>query len=91
MVGIVAALTATPRVAATTVRVQRVGIYSARPVRDALVEALHERGWVEGTNIASTRDAEGAEGDFRESLALAARVGMRPLVAHCHLGLGKLS
>jgi hypothetical protein len=26
----------------------------------------------------------------RETLALAAPRGMRPLVAHCHLGLGKL-
>ena len=27
----------------------------------------------------------------RETLALAAPRGMRPLIAHCHLGLGKLS
>jgi hypothetical protein len=26
-----------------------------------------------------------------EALALAGELGMRPLVAHCHLGLGKLS
>jgi hypothetical protein len=26
----------------------------------------------------------------RESVALAGELGMRPLVAHCHLGLGKL-
>ena len=29
-------------------------------------------------------------GLYREALALAAPRGMRPLVAHCHLGLGKL-
>ena len=31
-----------------------------------------------------------AEGYYREALALATELGMRPLVAHCHLGLGKL-
>jgi tetratricopeptide (TPR) repeat protein len=35
-------------------------------------------------------DAEGAEVHYRESLALAEPRGMRPLVAHCHLGLGRL-
>jgi tetratricopeptide (TPR) repeat protein len=34
--------------------------------------------------------AEDAEGYYREALALASELGMRPLVAHCHLGLGKL-
>ena len=31
-----------------------------------------------------------AEDDYRGALALAGELGMRPLVAHCHLGLGKL-
>jgi tetratricopeptide (TPR) repeat protein len=38
-------------------------------------------------------DAAGAEAatrDYREAAALAAELGMRPLVAHCHLGLGKV-
>ena len=30
-----------------------------------------------------------AEDSYREALALAGQLGMRPLVAHCHLGLGK--
>jgi MalT-like TPR region len=30
------------------------------------------------------------EGYYRQGLALAEELGMRPLVAHCHLGLGKL-
>ena len=34
-----------------------------------------------------TRDADG---HYRDALALAEEIGMRPLVAHCHLGLGKL-
>jgi tetratricopeptide (TPR) repeat protein len=36
-------------------------------------------------------DAERGEAHYRQALALAEPRGMRPLVAHCHLGLGKLS
>ncbi len=35
-------------------------------------------------------DAEKAESRYRQALTLAEELGMRPLVAHCHLGLGKL-
>jgi len=35
-------------------------------------------------------DAEAAEGHYRQAMALAEELGMRPLMAHCHLGLGKL-
>jgi sugar phosphate isomerase/epimerase len=35
-------------------------------------------------------EAEGAERHYREALALADELGMRPLVAHCHHGLGQL-
>ena len=35
-------------------------------------------------------DAETGEAHYRKALALAVPRGMRPLVAHCHLGLGKL-
>jgi class 3 adenylate cyclase/tetratricopeptide (TPR) repeat protein len=34
--------------------------------------------------------SERSEVLYRESLTLASELGMRPLVAHCHLGLGKL-
>jgi tetratricopeptide (TPR) repeat protein len=43
--------------------------------------------------IASHRDPpdlETAEGHYRQALALADELSMRPLLAHCHLGLGKL-
>ena len=40
--------------------------------------------------MARSGSAEDAEGDYREALVLATELGMRPLVAHCHLGLGKL-
>ena len=39
---------------------------------------------------ASASCAEDAEGDYREALARATELGMRPLAAHCHLGLGRL-
>jgi class 3 adenylate cyclase/tetratricopeptide (TPR) repeat protein len=35
-------------------------------------------------------DVAGAEGHYRAAMALANSLGMRPLVAHCHLGLGTL-
>ena len=35
-------------------------------------------------------DAEWGEAHYRRALALAAPRGMRPLIAHCHLGLAKL-
>jgi tetratricopeptide (TPR) repeat protein len=45
-------------------------------------------------DIAARRDPperERAEEHYRQALALAEELGMRPLMAHCHLGLGKLS
>jgi tetratricopeptide (TPR) repeat protein len=35
-------------------------------------------------------DAQTAEGYYRQALALATELEMRPLVAHCHLSLGRL-
>ena len=35
-------------------------------------------------------DVEQAEAYYRQALALADELGMRPLQAHCHLGLGTL-
>jgi hypothetical protein len=43
--------------------------------------------------IASHRDppaAEEAEASYGEAKVLADELGMRPIVAHCHLGFGKL-
>jgi tetratricopeptide (TPR) repeat protein len=45
------------------------------------------------SQVASHRDSLDpvqAETYYREALTLATELGMRPLVAHCHLGLGKL-
>jgi predicted protein tyrosine phosphatase len=44
-------------------------------------------------DIAAHRDppeVETAETHYQQALALATELGMRPLVAHCHLGLGQL-
>jgi tetratricopeptide (TPR) repeat protein len=35
-------------------------------------------------------DAQMAEGHYHQAMARASELGMRPLLAHCHLGLGKL-
>jgi tetratricopeptide (TPR) repeat protein len=43
-----------------------------------------------GAHDASPSDAETAELHYRGALALTEGLGMRPLVSHCHLGLGKL-
>jgi tetratricopeptide (TPR) repeat protein len=43
--------------------------------------------------IASHREpleAEGTGDHYRQALSMADELGMRPLVAHCHLGLGRL-
>jgi tetratricopeptide (TPR) repeat protein len=50
--------------------------------------ALHQLGVVQAH--ADPPDAAQAEAHYRQALALADELGMRPLVAHCHLGLGKL-
>jgi tetratricopeptide (TPR) repeat protein len=41
-------------------------------------------------DVSATAGAKDAEGCYREAMTLAEPRGMRPLVAHCHLGLGKL-
>jgi tetratricopeptide (TPR) repeat protein len=59
-----------------------------RQERGSLVWALYLLG-----EIAAQRDpleAEPAEDHHRQALALAEELGMRPLQAHCRLGLGKL-
>jgi tetratricopeptide (TPR) repeat protein len=38
----------------------------------------------------SPPEVEPAEAHYQQALALAEELGMRPLVAHCHLGLGTL-
>jgi tetratricopeptide (TPR) repeat protein len=63
----------------------------------ALTRAHQLRGWeawslkaLGDVHAHEPVDAEKAADTYRRALALAAELGMRPLVAHCHLGLGKL-
>jgi tetratricopeptide (TPR) repeat protein len=50
--------------------------------------ALHQLGAVHA--YANPPDVAQAQAHYQQALALAAELGMRPLVAHCHLGLGTL-
>ena len=50
--------------------------------------ALHQLGVVHAH--ADPPDAAQAEAHYQQALALAEELGMRPLVAHCHHGLGRL-
>jgi tetratricopeptide (TPR) repeat protein len=50
--------------------------------------ALHQLGTVHA--YADPPDATQAETYYQQALALAEELGMRPLMAHCHLGLGRL-
>ena len=50
--------------------------------------ALHQLGVVQAH--ADPPDAAQAEAHYQQALALAEELGMRPLQAHCHLGLGTL-
>jgi len=51
-------------------------------------DALHLAGEVAAR--AEPVDAPAAEQQYRAAMSLADELGMRPLVAQCHLGLGKL-
>jgi tetratricopeptide (TPR) repeat protein len=50
--------------------------------------ALHQLGVVHAHT--SLLHAEQAQAHYQQALELAEALGMRPLVAHCHLGLGRL-
>jgi tetratricopeptide (TPR) repeat protein len=57
-------------------------------VHGAEADALHLLG-----DVAARREppaSADAVSQYRQALALAHELGMRPLVAHCHFGLGKL-
>jgi len=46
--------------------------------------------WVLGEIAATRSDISSADDAYRRALTAASALGMRPLVAHCHLGLGRL-
>jgi DNA-binding SARP family transcriptional activator len=78
---------------------QRLGLDEAQRWAERAVESSpHQPGFVAHAlhllgDIATHPDrfdAERGEAHYRQALALAAPRGMRPLIAHCHLGLGTL-
>jgi len=56
--------------------------------RGTEAEILHVLGEIAATS--APPDADAAQAHYRPAMALARDRDMRPLVAHCHLGLGKL-
>ena len=46
--------------------------------------------WLSAEIAGGALEGERAEADYQHAMALASEIGLRPLVAHCHLGLGKL-
>jgi tetratricopeptide (TPR) repeat protein len=69
-------------------RLAELALHYSRSFPGYAAHALHLLG-----DLASHPDScdfYGGEANYRRALALAERRGMRPLIAHCHLGLGKL-
>ena len=63
----------------------------ARKYKERANEAFGLRVLGETASLGDCPDAAIAEGHYHDALALASELGMRPLVAHCHFGLGKFS
>ena len=46
--------------------------------------------WLSAEIAGCALEGSRAETDYQHAMVLASEIGLRPLVAHCHLGLGKL-
>jgi tetratricopeptide (TPR) repeat protein len=46
--------------------------------------------WLSAEIAGCALEGSRAEADYQHAMVLASEIGLRPLVAHCHLGLGKL-
>jgi class 3 adenylate cyclase/tetratricopeptide (TPR) repeat protein len=46
--------------------------------------------WLSAEIAGCALEVERAEADYQDAMVLASEIGARPLIAHCHLGLGKL-
>ena len=84
-------LSAWPAAWTKRTRVRRRQLSWRAPIRNEATEAwaLRLLGEIARASLILRR-CEPAETHYRQALALAEELGMRPLVAHCHLGLGKL-
>jgi class 3 adenylate cyclase/tetratricopeptide (TPR) repeat protein len=67
---------------------QALALARQQKARGDEARALHQFGVVYAH--ADPPDVTQAEAHYQQALALAAELGMRPLQAHCHLGLGRL-
>jgi tetratricopeptide (TPR) repeat protein len=67
---------------------QALDVARQQKTRGGEVLALHQLGVVHA--YADPPDAAQAEAHYQQALVLAEALGMRPLVAHCHHGLGRL-
>jgi len=67
---------------------QALDLARQQKARGGEAHALRQLGAVHAH--ADPPDVVQAEAHFQQALALAEELGMRPLVAHCHLGLGRL-
>jgi tetratricopeptide (TPR) repeat protein len=73
---------------ASTHAEQTLAYARARGERGNEARALRLKGEIAAQ--ADPPDVEQAEARYHEALALAEKLGMRPLMAHCHVGLGTL-
>ncbi len=67
---------------------QALDLARQQKARGAEALALHQLGTVQAHAVPP--DVAQAEAHYQQALALADELGMRPLVAHCHRGLGTL-
>jgi DNA-binding NtrC family response regulator/tetratricopeptide (TPR) repeat protein len=67
---------------------QALDLAQQQKARGSEARALHQLGVVHAH--ADPPDVAQAEAHYQQALALAEELGMRPLVAHCHHGLGRL-
>jgi len=68
----------------------RAALQRSRAQREPVAEGLAS--WLLGEilSLSSPPEPKQAEELYRTALALGSRLGFRPLIAHCHLGLGTL-
>jgi class 3 adenylate cyclase/tetratricopeptide (TPR) repeat protein len=71
-------------------RYARTAVELSRKHQERANEAMALRVLAEIAAIGDPRDPARAREQYADSLALAEELGLRPLVAHCHRGLGKL-
>jgi len=80
--------------AALVLAEQALQLARTRGEQGSVARALRLLGTIASEREAAASRPAGSRQDgailFSQALALATELGMRPLVAHCHLGLGKL-